>query len=114
MSTLAMQTVPVASTMSLRSWGKHLVRQFDVSKEGADAALDEAEKELRKLADGIDVKEILAKCRQEPTNGEDDDDEMEVELLVEDCAELEVSMQPIRLVPVKVRILEAFSIVDLI
>jgi hypothetical protein len=82
---------------------KHLVCQFDVSKGDADAALDKAEKELRELAEGIDIEEILAKCRQEPMNGEDNDDddsdnnEMEVELSVEDCAELEVSMQPIRL-----------------
>jgi hypothetical protein len=102
--------------------GKCLVCQFDVSKGGADAALDEVEKELRKLADGIDVEEVLAKCRQEPMNGEDndddddddDDDEMEVELSIEDCAELEASTQPIRLVLVKVRTLEAFGVADLI
>jgi hypothetical protein len=100
--------------------GKHLVCQFDVSKGGADAALDEVEKELRKLADGIDVEEVLVKCRQEPTNGEDndddddDDDKMEVELSVEDRAELEASTQPIRLVLVKVRTLEAFGVADLI
>ena len=99
-----------------------MVRQFDVSKGGADAALDKVEKELRKLADRIDVEEVLAKCRQEPTNGEDndddndddDDDEMEVELSVEDRAELEASTQPIRLVLVKVRTLEAFGVADLI
>ena len=64
----------------------------------------------------------MAKCRQEPTNGEDndddndddDDDEMEVELSVEDRAELEASTQPIRLVLVKVRTLEAFGVADLI
>ena len=101
--------------------GKHLVCQFDVSKGGADAALDEVEKELRKLADGIDVEEVLVKCRQEPTNGEDnddddddDDDKMEVELSVEDRAELKASTQPIRLVLVKVRTLEAFGVADLI
>ena len=93
-----------------------MVCQFDVSKGGADAALDKVEKELRKLADRIDVEEVLAKCRQEPTNGEDndDDDEMEVELSVEDHTELKVSMQPIRLVLVKVRTLEAFGVADLI
>ena len=96
-----------------------MVCQFDVSKGGADAALDEVEKELRKLADGIDVEEVLVKCRQEPTNGEDnddddDDDKMEVELSVEDRAELEASTQPIRLVLVKVRTLEAFGVADLI
>ena len=99
---------------------KCLVHQFDVSKGDADAALDEAEKELRELAEGIDVEEILAKCRQEPIIGEDNDDddgndnEMEVELLVEDHAKLKASMQPIRLVLVKVRTLEPFSIADLI
>ena len=39
-------------------------------------ALDKAEKELMKLADGIDIEELLAKCRQEPTkdNNNNDDD----------------------------------------
>ena len=98
-----------------------MVCQFDVSKGGADAALDEVEKKLRKVVNGIDIEEVLAKCRREPKNGEDDDndndddnDEMEVELLVEDNVELEARTQPIRLVLVKVRTLEAFSIVDLI
>jgi hypothetical protein len=99
---------------------KCLVHQFDVSKGDADTALDKVEKEWRELAEGIDVEEILAKCRQEPMNGEDDNDdngdgnEMEVELSVEDHAELEASTQPIRLVLVKVRTLGPFSIADLI
>ena len=39
---------------------------------------------------------------------------MEVELSVEDHAELEVSTQPIKLVLVKVRTLEALGVADLI
>ena len=40
-----------------------MTRQFDVPKGGVDAALDEAEKELRNLAEGIDIEEMLTKSR---------------------------------------------------
>ena len=51
-----------------------MTRQFDVPKGGVDAALDEAEKELRNLAEGIDIEEMLTKSMQD-ADKEDGDDE---------------------------------------
>ena len=92
---------------------KSSIHQFDVLKSQADAALDEAEKALRDLVEGVDIEE-------EMTLGElelPDDDENEAPevnenqdgwvdevaaLLVVDCEELGENVRPIRLVLVKV------------
>src|ERR1700720_611970 len=96
--------------------GKHMIHQFDVPKGGADAALDEAEKKLRNLAEGIDIEDMLAKGSQETDeededDGDDDDDD---EMDVEDRADLEVSTWPIRLVLVKVSAPELLGVADLL
>src|ERR1700732_935577 len=84
--------------------GKWMTRQFGVAKGAADAALDEAEKELRDLAKGMDIEEMLMKAKQDEDeededDDKDDDDEMEDDMSPE---ELDASMHPVRLVLVKV------------
>jgi hypothetical protein len=74
-----------------------------VAEKGTEVTLDEAEKELRDLAKGIDIEEILAKANQdEAEDGEDDDDEIEEEISPEDREQLDASMRPVRMVLVKV------------
>jgi hypothetical protein len=96
--------------------GKRMIRQFDVPKGGADAALDEAEKELRNLAEGIDIEDMLAKGRQETDEEDDEDDDGDDgdEMDVEDRADLEASTRPIWLVLVKVSAPELLGVADLI
>ena len=83
-----------------------MTRQFDVPKGGVDAALDEAEKELRNLAEGIDIEEMLTKSMQDADEEDEDDEEnedgTEDEMSAEDRTVLDVSMRPLRLVLVKV------------
>ena len=54
-----------------------MTRQFDVLKGGVDAALDEAEKELRNLAEGIDIEEMLTKSMHDADEEDEDDEENE-------------------------------------
>jgi hypothetical protein len=87
--------------------GKRMTRQFDVAKGAADAALDEAEKELRDLAKGMDIEEMLTKAKQDDDeededDDKDDDDEMEDDMSPEEREELDASTRPVRLVLVKV------------
>ena len=83
-----------------------MTRQFDVPKGGVDAALDEAEKELRNLAEGIDIEEMLTKSMQDVDEEDEDDEEnedgTEDEMSAEDRTVLDASMRPLRLVLVKV------------
>ena len=83
-----------------------MTRQFDVPKGGVDAALDEAEKELRNLAEGIDIEEMLTKSMQdadeEDEDNEENEDGTEDEMSAEDRTVLDASMRPLRLVFVKV------------
>ena len=77
---------------------KWLVCQFDATKAGANPALDEAEEQLRTLAEGIDIEELLAKGMQnkgeddEDDDGDDDDGRTEDEMSAEEHADLDVSM----------------------
>ena len=83
-----------------------MTRQFDVHKGGVDAALDEVEKELRNLAEGIDIEEMLTKSMQDADEEDEDDEEnedgTEDEMSAEDRTVLDASMRPLRLVLVKV------------
>ena len=80
--------------------------QFDVPKGGVDAALDEVEKELRNLAEGIDIEEMLTKSMQDADEEDEDDEEnedgTEDEMSAEDRTVLDASMRPLQLVLVKV------------
>jgi hypothetical protein len=93
---------------------KSAVRQFDVLKGNADSTLDEAERELRELAEGLDIEESITEDEWEEADeenenedlprGEDDNswvDEVAA-LLPQDCEELEAKIQPVKLVLVKV------------
>lgn len=98
---------------------KRMTRQFDVAKGAADAALDEAEKELRDLAAGMDIEEMLTKAKQDQDeededDDEDDDNEMEDGISPEEREELDASTRPVRLVLVKVSNTLPFSAAHLI
>jgi hypothetical protein len=93
---------------------KSAVRQFDVPKGKADSALDEAERELRELAEGLDIEESITEDEWEEADeenenenlprGEDNDswvDEVAA-LSPRDREELEAQIQPVKLVLVKV------------
>jgi hypothetical protein len=54
---------------------KRVVRQFDVVSHGDSDTLDEAEKELQELANGLDIEEAMAQSEWEAEEGEDGDDE---------------------------------------
>ena len=83
-----------------------MTHQFDVPKGGVDAALDEVEKELRNLAEGIDIEEMLTKSMQDADEEDEDDEEnedgTEDEMSAGDYTVLDASMRPLRLVLVKV------------
>ena len=82
-----------------------MVRQFDVAKKDADAALDMAEEALRVLAEDTDIEEFQTQCEhheEDDTNenkGEDDD---RFELSEDTHAELEKSTHPVKLVLIEV------------
>lgn len=88
---------------------KSSIRQFDVPKGQADAALDEAERELKELAEGIDIEDEKTRSEWEGTGEEEDEvdnvdgwvDEV-ARLSVADRKELEENIRPVRLVLVKV------------
>jgi hypothetical protein len=95
---------------------KRMTQQFDVAKGAANAALDEAEKELRELAKGIDIDKMLMRAKQDADDEEDDDEEddnEEDDMSPEEREELDVSTCLVRLVLVKVSALP-FGAVELI
>jgi hypothetical protein len=86
---------------------KTLLKQFDVPKKDAGAALDDAERELLEMAAGLDMEEMLTVAENGVGDEEDDNvdgwvDEM-AKLSEEESEELQKSIQPVRLVLVKVR-----------
>jgi hypothetical protein len=84
---------------------KSVIRQFDVEKGKADDALrlDEAELELRELAEGIDLEDLETQGDQDD---DDDDDDGWVDernaLSITDREALDASVRPVKLVLVKV------------
>ena len=89
---------------------KQLLKQFDVPRKDADSVLDEAEQQLLELAAGIDIEELVTSAEQGAGLGSEGNDDIdgwvdEMEALDSDeREELEKSVQPIRLVLVKVSI----------
>jgi hypothetical protein len=89
---------------------KSMICQFDVPKGKADAALDDAERELRELTEGLDIEEERTKAEWEGLDDEEDEDEDDTESLVDKAAnlsvadheELDSNVRPVRLVLVKV------------
>jgi len=91
---------------------KSIIRQFDIPKGKADSALDDTERELRELAEGIDLEDLRMQGEREDDDNEDDDldenddgwiDEREA-LDVADREELDAAVRPVKLVLVKVSV----------
>lgn len=88
---------------------KTLLKQFEVPKKDISAALDAAEQELLELAAGTDMEEMVTVAEGGLGDGKDADDvegwvnEMDL-LSEEESEELRKSIQPVRLVLVKVRL----------
>ena len=94
---------------------RRIVRQFDVATGGDSDTLDEAERELRELAEGLDVEEVTAQSEreaEEDEGGDDDDDGWPDDiagLSATDRTALDESLRPVRSLLVKVSI---YSIVE--
>jgi hypothetical protein len=87
---------------------KSAIRQFDVPKGQADAVLNKAERELRDLAEGIDIKDDMMQGEWEIPGDNDDEENGDgwvdevAALSIANREELEANVRPIRLVLVKV------------
>jgi hypothetical protein len=89
---------------------------FDIPKAQADAALDEAERELQELAEGIDLEDLVMQGEHNEADYDDDDavavDDEDLDGWVDERAglstvdrqALDKSLQPMRLVLVKVSV----------
>jgi hypothetical protein len=97
---------------------KQLLRQFDVSWKDADSALDEAERQLLDLAAGIDIEELVTAAENGAGVGSEGNDDVdgwvdEMEALDSDeRKELDKSVQPVRLVLVKVSINDKIHLIE--
>lgn len=87
---------------------KSLLKQFDVPKKSADAALNDAERELINLAVGIDVEEMVTIAEQGAGGDSEDNNNVEgwvdetASMSAEEREELREKVQPVRLILVKV------------
>lgn len=87
---------------------KSVIRQFDLPKKQGDAAMSDAAKELAKLAEDLEIEEILSRTSEgEDGDGEDDNvegwlDEGEF-MSDKEKEEWDETARPVRLVLVKVR-----------
>jgi hypothetical protein len=85
---------------------KSLLKQFDAPKKNSDGALDDSEKALQELAEGLDLEELETRLEVQ-MDGEDSDDD---DGLVDEVArmsqdeqkELNESIRPVKLALVKV------------
>jgi hypothetical protein len=86
---------------------KSILRQFDVPKAKAGEALDAAASALAALAADLEAEEEAMKMDIDEADDEDDDDvdglvEIEELMTAEEIEALEASLQPVRVVLVKV------------
>ena len=81
---------------------KRVVRQFDVPSGGDRADMNEAERELRELAEGLDIEEMVAQHEQEMGDEDDDNVDEWTEKMIVNDEELEESARPVRMLLVKV------------
>ena len=87
---------------------KSLLRQFDVPKKSADAALNNTKRELINLAAGIDIEEMATIAKQGAGSDSEDNNDVEgwvdetASMSVEEREELHEKVQPVCLVLVKV------------
>ena len=93
---------------------KKLIHQFNLPKGDANAALDDTEQELMVLAEGIDIENMLTQSEQDADGDDnDEDDEGQEEMSTEACTKLDASMQPVKLVLMKVSPLHSFCMPSL-
>jgi hypothetical protein len=96
-------------THTLNLAAKSIIRQFDLPKKQGDAAMSDAANELAKLAENLEIEEILSRPTEcEDGEGEDDNvegwlDENEF-MSDEEKEEWDEAARPVRLVLVKVRL----------
>ena len=84
---------------------KSVIQQFDITKEKAGEALDEAEDALCTLAEGIDLEDLETQGEQNDNDIDDNVDGWVDErnlLSAADCDTLDASVCPVKLVLVKV------------
>jgi hypothetical protein len=87
---------------------KSIIRQFDVPKSQQNQALDKSLQELQALAVDIDLEEKETRDGVESGSDENDDDNMDgwidekERMSTEDVKKLDVSVQPVRFMLVKV------------
>jgi hypothetical protein len=86
-----------------------VVRQFDVPKKDDMDGTNDAEKELRELAEGSDIEESVSQTEWESTELEGDDEDdvdsaewQDDETTVLDCETLNTSLKPGRMLMIKV------------
>lgn len=93
--------------------GKSLVKQFDVPKKKANAAIDAADQELQEMVQDLEEEAAIASAGAQDVEGGDDeaaDDDVdgwvdEVTLLSDkECADLQNSIRPVKLVLAKVNV----------
>jgi hypothetical protein len=86
---------------------KRIVRQFDV-KGGDSDGMDEAERELRELAEGLDLEESVTQSERDVDDKDEDDDDdddgydVTANLSATDREALNESLRPVRTLLVKV------------
>jgi hypothetical protein len=85
---------------------KTILRQFDIQKNRAESALNDAEQELRNLAEGADIEELVTAVEQSAEDKDEDDMDGWVDeratLDKNECEQLDKSTRPVKLVLVKV------------
>lgn len=84
-----------------------VVRQFDVPKGDNTDGTNDAEKELRELAEGSDIEETLSQREWESAEGDDEDDEdiaewQDDKMTALDREALDASLKPGRMLMIKV------------
>ena len=85
-----------------------VVRQFDIPKGGDETAMDEAELELRELAEGLDIEEEITQRELEADDNDEGDDEFydwegeQEHTFVLDRKDLNENVRPVRMLLVKV------------
>lgn len=90
--------------------GVRIVRQFDAPTGGAGINMDEAEQELRQLAEGIDEEEVITQREHETDEGDGEEDNVDGwieqwnELSGTDREDLDASLRPVRMLLVKVSV----------
>lgn len=87
-----------------------VVRQFDVPSGDTETIMNEAEQELRELADGIDIEEEVTQQEREVDDDDESDDDVldwegeREDTFILDREDLDENTRPVRMLLVKVSI----------